>query len=165
VLGHGPRTDLKESWVPHKVINPEGIPNYTGQYCVNSGVVVGDTLWMAGQVPLADRATRPLGKTFAEQCEQVFDQLSQVLDTAGFSWDDVVKLNVYLNTPPPHEDVIDIYSEILRRHLKTGTPHEKPSVAQTFMNGCLPYQGTDRQPGDPPNYLEVEGIAIKVPAE
>lgn len=55
----------------------------------------GRTLYVSGQVAV-DAAGEVIGKTFAEQCEQVFRNLRIALAAGGAQFHHVVKLNTYV---------------------------------------------------------------------
>ena len=56
---------------------------------------VGNLLFLSGVGPRQMR-TGTLTATFAEQCVDVFDQVSDILDDAGSSWDELVDVTVFL---------------------------------------------------------------------
>lgn len=75
-----------------KTINAAGAPAAIGPYC--HGVQVGDLLFTSGQIPLTLEGSMPEG--IEAQTEQVFDNLTAVLQEAGASLDKVVKAVVFV---------------------------------------------------------------------
>lgn len=73
-------------------INAPGAPAAIGPYC--HAVKIGDLLFTSGQIPLTLEGTMPEG--IEAQTEQVFDNLTAVLATAGTSLDRVVKAVVFV---------------------------------------------------------------------
>jgi 2-iminobutanoate/2-iminopropanoate deaminase len=69
---------------------PEPISHYT------DAVRAGDTLWVSGLVSVDRHGTLIGGSDVTLQAEQVFHNLTLVLNRAGVGFDDVVKVVVYL---------------------------------------------------------------------
>jgi 2-iminobutanoate/2-iminopropanoate deaminase len=75
-----------------KVITPKGwpsSPNYS------AGLLVGDTLYVAGQIG-TDRATGKIPEDFEAEVKQTLANVDAVLKEAGFTAADVVAVTVYL---------------------------------------------------------------------
>ncbi len=76
------------------VIQTDKAPAAIGTY--SQAVRVGDTVYLSGQIPL-DPATMELVQGDVEaQTRQVFRNMSAVVEAAGGSLAQIVKLNVYL---------------------------------------------------------------------
>src|SRR5262245_17202532 len=71
----------------------EKAPKPGGPY--SQAIVAGNTVFVAGQGPF-DPKTGKLPGTFEEQAVQVFENIKAILEAAGSSPADVVKVNVYL---------------------------------------------------------------------
>jgi reactive intermediate/imine deaminase len=77
-----------------KIISTADAPAAIGPY--SQAVEAGNTLWLSGQIPL-DPATKELVPGgIEEQIRQVFKNLKAVVSAAGASFDDVVKITVFL---------------------------------------------------------------------
>lgn len=77
-----------------QIIHTDLAPRAIGTY--SQAVRVGDTVWLAGQIPL-DPATMTLVEGPIEvQVRRVFDNLQAVARAAGGELADVVKLTVFL---------------------------------------------------------------------
>ena len=77
-----------------QIISTAAAPAAIGTY--SQAVRAGDTLWVSGQIPL-DPATKELVKGDMEtQIRRVFDNLLAILKAAGGSFDNVVKVTVFL---------------------------------------------------------------------
>lgn len=74
-------------------VNTDKAPAAIGTY--SQAVFAGDTLYLSGQLGL-DPATMTLPAEFAAQCERMFSNLKAVVEAAGASLDQVVKLTVFL---------------------------------------------------------------------
>ena len=69
-------------------------PGAIGAY--SQAVRCGDTVYLSGQIPLVPGTMDIVSDDVRTQIEQVFDNLAAVCKAAGGSFDEVVKLNVYL---------------------------------------------------------------------
>jgi reactive intermediate/imine deaminase len=77
-----------------QIISTPDAPAAIGTY--SQAVRVGNTIWVSGQIPL-DPATKELVPGDVEaQVRRVFDNLKAIVTAAGASFDDVVKVNVFL---------------------------------------------------------------------
>lgn len=79
----------------NSVIQTDQAPAAIGPY--SQAVRAGDTVYLSGQIPLDPRTMELIPSAeFADHARQVFRNLAAVLDAAGLSFGDVVKLNLYL---------------------------------------------------------------------
>ena len=74
-------------------INSNNAPEAIGPY--SQAIRKGNIVFLSGQIPL-DPNTMKLVEGIEAQTKQVFENLSEVIKAADASFDDVVKLNVYL---------------------------------------------------------------------
>lgn len=74
------------------------------------GIVVGDTLYVAGQVG-ADLKTREFPEDFAAETHQVFKRIGIVLKAAGYEFSDVVDAKVYLTDINDFRTMSNIFRE------------------------------------------------------
>jgi len=77
-----------------QIIQTEHAPSAIGAY--SQAVRCGDTVYLSGQIPLVPETMEKVSDDVRTQIEQVFTNLAAVCSAAGGSFDDVVKLNVYL---------------------------------------------------------------------
>ena len=75
------------------VITSPNAPAAIGTY--SQAIKAGNTVYLSGQIPL-DPKTMELVEGFEEQTVQVFENLKAVIEAAGGSFQDVVKLNIFL---------------------------------------------------------------------
>jgi reactive intermediate/imine deaminase len=87
------------------VITSENAPAAIGPY--SQAIKAGNTLYMSGQIPL-DPKTMELVDGFEAQTVQVFENLKAVMEAAGGSFKDVVKLNIFLTDLSHFATVNDI---------------------------------------------------------
>ena len=89
---------------PFKTYNPDGIYRPASYH---HALRAGDTLYVAGQVA-RDVDGNLVGSTAGEQAEQVYSNLQAVLEAAGASFADVVKLTTYLVDAADSRAVSDV---------------------------------------------------------
>ena len=100
-------------------INPEGLAR-PGTYTPVVTARGGKTIWIAGQVP-QDAAGQLVGRgDLPAQIEQVYRNLQLALAGAGATFNDVVKLNVYVvNYKPEYRDLLN---QVRSRHVSKENP-------------------------------------------
>ena len=80
--------------MPRQAIHSDRAPAAIGPY--SQAVRAGDTLYFSGQVPI-DPATGELVEgDITVQARRAFDNLRAVCDAAGGSFDDIVRVGLYL---------------------------------------------------------------------
>lgn len=79
--------------MPRTVINTDKAPAAIGTY--SQAIKAGDTVYMSGQIPL-DPKSMELVEGFEAQTVQVFENLKAVAEAAGGTFQNIVKLNIYL---------------------------------------------------------------------
>ena len=75
-------------------IETDTSPTAIGPY--SQAVRAGDTLYISGQIPLNPASMIIISDDIDEQINQVLDNLLAILETAGITFDHVVKFTVYL---------------------------------------------------------------------
>ena len=75
-----------------KLVQPKEFPK-GGPF--SPGLIVGDTLYVAGQVG-RDPKTQQYPQEFEAEVKQTLENIGLVIKEAGYSFDDVVSVNVYL---------------------------------------------------------------------
>lgn len=74
-------------------VSTDRAPKPVGPY--SQAIVAGDTIYVAGQGPF-DPKTGKMPATFDEQAVQVFENIKAIVEGAGATLADVVKVNIYL---------------------------------------------------------------------
>ena len=77
-----------------QVINTVKAPAAIGNY--SQAVKAGNTLYLSGQIPLHPTTMAIVQGDSAEQVNQVFENIKNVVEAAGVRMADIVKLTVYL---------------------------------------------------------------------
>lgn len=98
------------------VVTTDKAPKAIGPY--SQAISAGKLIFTAGQVALDPKTGEMVGKTAAEQTEQVLKNLAAVLEAAGTSFENVVKTSVFL------ADMADFpaMNEVYARHFGTHKP-------------------------------------------
>jgi 2-iminobutanoate/2-iminopropanoate deaminase len=86
-------------------------PKPVGPY--SQAVKVGNFLFVAGQIGI-DPKTGRLREGFEEQVKQTFENISAILSDCGYSWEDVVRVVVYLKDLSKFSDFNRLYQELLK---------------------------------------------------
>jgi 2-iminobutanoate/2-iminopropanoate deaminase len=69
---------------------------YDSDFPFSQGVIHGDTVYTAGQIPKDPETREVVGETIGEQTHATFDNLEAVLEAAGTSLENVVKTTAFL---------------------------------------------------------------------
>ena len=123
--------------MPKEIIATASAPAAIGTY--SQAIKAGNTVYLSGQIPL-DPKTMELVQGFEEQTVQVFENLKAVIEAAGGSFKDVVKLNIFLTDLSHFAKV----NEIMGRYFEQPYPARAaigvaalPRGAQVEMDGIL----------------------------
>lgn len=84
--------------VARRMIIPPGMENIVERYHYAPGVLVGDTLYVSGQVGRDENLQVIQDKE--AQFEQVFRNIGKVLDAAGFGFSEIVELESWFTSFP-----------------------------------------------------------------
>ncbi|HJQ69481.1 MAG TPA: Rid family detoxifying hydrolase [Blastocatellia bacterium] len=82
-------------------------PKPAGPY--SQAIVAGNTVYVAGQVAFSPRTGQVVEGGFEEQAVQVFENVKAILEGAGSSLDNVVRVNVYLTDLTNFSKMNEIY--------------------------------------------------------
>ncbi|MFL5564665.1 MAG: RidA family protein [Gemmatimonadaceae bacterium] len=92
-------------------ISTDKAPSAIGPY--SQGIVANGFLFTAGQIPLDPVAGKIIDGGIVEQANRVMENLQAVLQSAGASWNDVVKTTVYLQDLSHFPTVNEVYGKWL----------------------------------------------------
>jgi len=79
---------------PRNIIRTDRAPKAIGPY--SQAVRAGDTIYLSGQIPLDPATGELVGGDIAAQARRVFDNIGAVLEAAGASFGEVVRVGIYL---------------------------------------------------------------------
>lgn len=94
-----------------KTIHTDKAPAAIGPY--SQAVVANGFLFTAGQIALDPATGQIVAGDVVAQTEQVFRNLSAVLDAAGASWGDVARSTVFLMDMADFPKVNEVYGRIM----------------------------------------------------
>lgn len=97
-------------------------PKAIGPY--SQGIVAGQFLFVSGQLPINPDKGEMVDGDIAARAEQVFDNISAIVKSAGGSMADVVKVTLFLTDMGDFQRVNEVYS----RHFQS--PHPARSAVQ-----------------------------------
>ncbi|MEK6284786.1 MAG: Rid family detoxifying hydrolase [Acidobacteriota bacterium] len=86
-------TNSTQAKAGKKKVSTDRAPKPVGPY--SQAIVAGNTIYVAGQGPF-DPKTGKMAATFDEQAIQVLENIKAIVEGAGATLADVVKVNVYL---------------------------------------------------------------------
>ncbi len=113
-----------------KIISTDRAPKPIGPY--SQAVVAGNTVYVAGQGPF-DPVTRKLIEGgFEQHAVQTFENVKAILEGAGATLGDVVKVNVYLADLTNFAKMNEIYT----RYFKSDFP-VRTTVGTALLGGML----------------------------
>ena len=111
----------------------------TGPY--SPGIVVGDVVYVAGQGPLEPASGAIVGDTIEEQTELTLHNLRRILQAAGCTMDDCVKVGVHLLDIGEFERFNCVYRTFFTR------PYPARTTVQSVLWGGI--------------LLEIDAIAVR----
>jgi 2-iminobutanoate/2-iminopropanoate deaminase len=94
-------------------ISTENAPVSIGPY--SQAIEANGFLFVSGQGAAEPETREVVSDDIREQTQQVFDNLSAILEAGGASLDDVVKMNVYLTDMDDYEAVNEVYADNVGR--------------------------------------------------
>ena len=96
--------------MPRSTVNAPSAPDAVGPY---SHAATGEgTLFLSGQTPIDPATGLLIEGDVGAQTRRVFDNLATVLQQAGGSLDDVVKVNVYLTSMSDFAAMNAVYADV-----------------------------------------------------
>jgi 2-iminobutanoate/2-iminopropanoate deaminase len=93
----------------NRIIATDKAPAAIGPY--SQAVLVGNMVFTSGQIPLNPDTGMVVGKNITEQAEQVIENLKEVLEAAGASFETVVKTTCFLEDMGDFGDFNKVYAK------------------------------------------------------
>ncbi len=87
-------------------------PRPVGPY--SQAVKAGKTLYVSGMVPIDPETGKIVGGDVRSQVRRVLENIKAVLEEAGYSLRDVVRVGVYLRNPEDFKAMNEVYEEYFR---------------------------------------------------
>src|SRR5947199_4587995 len=104
------------------VVATGAAPKAIGPY--SQAIMTDSLVFTAGQVALDPKNGELVGRTTAEQTEQVFANLKAVLAAAGTSLANVVKTTVYLADMADFAQMTEVYAKHVAPQNPPSSPHK-----------------------------------------
>jgi 2-iminobutanoate/2-iminopropanoate deaminase len=123
-----------------KIISTAKAPAAIGPY--SQAVEMNNTLYVSGQIPIDPSTGKLVDGGITEQTEQVFRNISAILDAAGYSFADVVKSTCLLANIADFKAMNEVYG----RHYTENQPARAAFAVRDLPMGAL---------------IEIETIAMK----
>ena len=95
-----------------RTVTAENAPEPAGPY--SHAVVANGFVFISGQGPV-DPATGTMPDAFADQVRQTFRNVRTILEAAGTSLDNVVKVNAYVTDLTRFQEFNEVYEEFFRQ--------------------------------------------------
>ena len=122
-----------------KVIYTENAPKPIGPY--SQGIKVGNFLFISGQIPIDPVTGKVIEGSFRDKVVRVLENIKAIVEAAGGSLENVVKVTVYLRDISKFAEFNEVYAAYFR---------ENPPARSVVEVSNLP-KGVD---------IEVEAIAF-----
>ena len=116
--------------VGRRKVQTDRAPRSSNPY--SQAIVAGNTVYVAGQVPINPRTGQAVNGPFEEQAVQVFENIKAIVEAAGARMGDVARVNVYLANLGDFAKLNEIY----RRYFSEDYPARTTVGAQllsTFL--------------------------------
>jgi 2-iminobutanoate/2-iminopropanoate deaminase len=96
-----------------KIIQTSAAPAAIGPY--SQGIVVNNLFYSSGQIPLTANGQMVTGDV-KTQTHQVFKNLQAVLESAGASFETVVKATVFIKNMEDFTEINEVYGQYFNSH-------------------------------------------------
>ena len=88
-------------------IYPENVPKPGGPY--SPGIKIGNLFFISGQVPVNPATSELVEGDIKEQTRQVMENMKNIIEAAGGSVDDIVKVNAFLKDMSDFKAFNEVY--------------------------------------------------------
>ncbi len=116
--------------MPKTAIVTAGAPRPVARY--SQGIRVGNTLYVQGVIALDPATQRLVEGPFAAEAERIFASLRAILEQAGMTLADVVKVTAFL----ADLDDYPVFNEVYGRHFRADPPPVRTTVQAKLPLGA-----------------------------
>lgn len=92
-----------------QILNTVHAPAAIGPY--NQAILAGNTLYVSGQIPLIPSSMELVTTGVADETHQVLKNISAILEHAGYTFTDVVKVSIFISDMQDFGVINDIYAQ------------------------------------------------------
>jgi len=117
--------------ITKRKIESKNAPKAIGPY--SQALVVGDFVYLSGQLGLDPKTQEFVSEDVIAQAKQIIDNIKALLEEAGSSLDDVIKVEVFLTDMNFFPAISDLYGQVFSSGI--------PPVRQTVEVNSLPKWG------------------------
>lgn len=114
-----------------KVVNTSQAPAAIGTF--SQAIRVGDMVFISGQIPLVPETMEMVEGDFSAQTFQMFDNLQAVVDAAGGSLSDIVKMTIFVTDMAQ----FPVVNEIMARYFNQPYPARAVIGVASLPKGAL----------------------------
>jgi 2-iminobutanoate/2-iminopropanoate deaminase len=100
-------------------IKTQNAPQPLGPY--SQGIKAGNFLFVSGQGPIDPKTGKMVELDIEKQTRQVLQNIKAIVEAAGFSLDDVVKVSVFLKHASDFQKMNDVYKTYFQEKPPTRT--------------------------------------------
>lgn len=104
-------------------------PDPMEPFCLSQGFIAGDLIFLSGQAAIDQQGNVVGENDFDKQVEQIFLNIKQLLETAGSSLQQVVKVTIYLTDMTNFPKVIESRQRWFKKPYPADTIVEVKSLA------------------------------------
>lgn len=97
-----------------RYVYTERAPKPVGPY--SQAVVVGDTVFVSGQLPINPATGELIRTTFKDAVKQALNNLIEIVRAAGGEIQNIAKVTVYLKDINKFGEFNEVYSELFKDH-------------------------------------------------
>jgi len=97
-----------------KIIDTNHAPKAVGPY--SQGILVGNTLYVSGQIPYVPETMKPAGDDIQSQTRQSLRNVIAIVEQAGMTKESIVKCGVFLKDLAMFKDMNEVYAEVFGSH-------------------------------------------------
>src|SRR5690606_21652908 len=101
-----------------EILNTTNAPAAIGPY--NQAVKVENTLYVSGQIPLVPETMELITTGVVDETHQVFQNIKAILSRAGYIFEDVVKVSIFISDMANFELIIEAYAQFFTENLPAG---------------------------------------------
>jgi 2-iminobutanoate/2-iminopropanoate deaminase len=113
--------------MPKKIIETKNAPQAIGPY--SQAVCSGNILFTAGIIPLDPVTNQLSGGDIKSQTEKILENLSEILKSAGYKPEDVIKTTVFMTNLADFADMNEVYANFFK---------DRPPARTTVQVCALP---------------------------
>lgn len=92
-----------------QILNTDKAPAAIGPY--NQAILAGNTLYVSGQIPLIPETMELVNTGVVDETHQVLKNVEAVLSNAGYTFEDVVKVSIFISDMGSFAAINEVYAQ------------------------------------------------------